>query len=136
MKSVLLSKSIRTFPQNLIYVSPKVPDCYKMVNAAGEFVGTMHARVKFREDSACYKEFLPCNVFHINSLEIEKKRQGYGSDFVKFAKQESFKKECGGRVSLVAFNSTKSPHIFWWKQGFRSTKAYEMNILRVVRIIM
>ena len=37
---------------------------------------------------------------------------------MNFAKHESVKKNCGKRISLVAYNYEKSPHAFYYKQGF------------------
>lgn len=123
--SVLLTKPIKSFPQNLIYNSQKSPDFYTMANEKGELVATMLASVKHKETSSVYKEFLPYKTLFIRSLNVRQPNKGYGKAFVEFAKQESYKKGCEGKVSLVAYNPSKSPHLFWYKQGFRSTKDFE-----------
>lgn len=120
IQSSLLSKQIRNFPKNLIYNPPSKPDRYYMANSKGEYVGNMCAFARQRYESSFYQTDLPYKTLHISSLEILEKYwgKGYGSDFIDFAKKESYRQGCEGRVSLVAFYPGRPPHLFYFKKGF------------------
>ena len=105
-----------------------------MVNSSGDYVGYLCAFAKKRNESSFYKTELPFTTLHISSLEIFPKYwgKGYGSDFIDFAKKESYKQGCAGKVSLVAFYPGRPPHLFYFKKGFitpnkKVNEAYEKH---------
>lgn len=118
--SSLLLKPFTTMPRNLFYQKPN-SGIYTMANSQGECVGFAHAWVKRCTSSPYYVSEQPCDVLHIAKLKIfdEYQGQGYGKDFINFFKRESSKrKDCDGRISLVAHHSGRAPHLFYMKQGF------------------
>lgn len=62
--------------------------------------------------------------FFIGLLMAFDKKQGYGSDFINFAKNHSKNIGCGGRVMLkadtICADPHTPPHIFYRKHGFTS----------------
>lgn len=128
--SILNTKPLNKIPKGLIYKSPNSKVYYLTNTKTGECVGQMCAFAKDCTKSSFYDVEPNGTTFHIYSFEIyeEHKRKGWGTYFANFAKNESFNQGCKGRTSLVAFNPDKSPHVFWWKQGF-ITKEPETNRL-------
>ena len=80
----------------------------------------MSVAVRERTSSSFYKCDLPYKALHIGAINIFPKYRGkgYGSDFIKFAKRESYKQGCDGKVSLVAYFPGRAPHLFYYKKGF------------------
>ena len=71
--------------------------------------------------------------FQIFLLYIKEQRQGYGKEFIDFAKNRSKQLDCDGRLFLMAdsgvLDAEKPPHIFYRKQGFTtSDKKYLKKI--------
>jgi len=118
--TMLYAKPLKNIPKGLIYQSPKSETYYLASTETGKCVGRMYAYAKDCTNSAFYEVEPNGKTFHIYSFEIYDQRKGWGTYFANFAKKESFKQGCKGRTSLVAFNSDKSPHVFWKKQGFRA----------------
>lgn len=86
---------------------------------SGKMLGEMLAFVNTNTDKRFYTNLkLPYKSFHIASLEISEKKQGYGREFIEFAKVLSKRKGCENRITLVAYNPGESPHVFYRKCGF------------------
>lgn len=116
--SILYTTPLKNIPKGLIYKGPK-NNAYHLVNTeTGEYVGKMYAYTRDCTNSAYYSVEPNGKTFHIYSFEIYDQLKGWGKYLADFAKKESYKQGCKGRTSLVAFNSEKSPHVFWKKQGF------------------
>ena len=128
--SILYTKPLKQIPKGLIYKVPTNSSYRLFSTNDGSFVGKMYAYAKDCTNSSFYDVEPNGETFHIYSFEIfdEYKRKGWGEYFAQFAKNESYKQGCKGRTSLVAYNSDKSPHVFWWKQGF-VTKDKDTNRL-------
>ena len=125
-KSILNTKPLKSIPRGLIYHAPK-SDMYSLVDLnSKKCVGKKLAYPKSCTNSTFYNVEPNGKTFHIYSLKISEKNQGWGSYFIKFAKNESIRRNCKGRVSLVAFYPGKAPHIFYKKQGF-VTKDKNLN---------
>ena len=78
------------------------------------------------------------DYYHILFLFIKEQRQGYGKDFIDFAKNISKEKGCDGRLFLLAdkevYGAKKPPHIFYRKQGFTTNdKKYLKYIDKFIR---
>ena len=108
-------KPLRTLPEVLIY---KMPDTfysgeYRMINTkTGKFVGEM-----ITSNLKLEKKYLGIAI-----LNIFKKRQGYGTRFLNFAKKLSQEQGAEGRLILKATTMPQDPHnpphIFYRKFGF------------------
>ena len=126
MNSLFLNtKPLKNIPKGLIYRIPKT-NVYKLADVRNcRYVGKMIAGKKAANE---FYDINPLtnNTLHIYSLEIRDKFQGWGSCMINFAKQESYNRKCGGRISLVAYNTELSPHVFYKKLGFVS-KDNDMN---------
>ena len=114
-----INKYVSPINKNLFYKKLE-RGCYRMMNSKGEFVAEATVYPRYKAESFCYSEDVPCSIFHIARFDVfeEFQRQGYGSEFMKYLKRESYDTGCEGRVSLVAHSSRKAPHLFYWKQGF------------------
>ncbi len=119
----------------------KVPDCivtkyslatpsgplfqYRMADTRyGSMVGEMFGRPV---TETMFSEYYPImsnyNSFYIEKLIINDKGLGYGSKFINFAKSESLKLGCGGKVHVTAsriYSPKNPPHLFYRKNGFTS----------------
>ena len=107
-------------PKGLIYHT-KGKDEYRLIDiAARKLVGRMTAFDIDVQYDKFYKLKPGQKIFHIFTLEIEQfcQNNGWGSYFIDFAKKESYKRNCEGRVSLVSYNYDNPPHTFYKKQGF------------------
>ena len=89
----------------------------------GQYTGTMEAGTVLYQGKQ--KRFYPINnpykSFYISYLAMDEKRFGYGSKFLKFARNESKEHGCEGRIHLIAsrvFSQYDPPHIFYRKSGF------------------
>ena len=98
----------------------------------GNYVGKMITRVKKNVDCTyIYPEKSACNALEIVAILLKERKKGFGSKFLKFAKYESLKSGCEGRVFLCAsrlFNINHPPHIFYKKNGYVSVSK-KMNKL-------
>ena len=119
INSITLYPKSDKIPTRLIYKTPK-NDLYRMVDSrSGKMLGEMLAFVNTNTDKCFYTNLeLPYKSFHIASLEIVDKNKGYGREFIDFAKVLSKRNGCENRLTLEAYNSGKSPHIFYKKCGF------------------
>jgi hypothetical protein len=114
MKISLLSiKPNEKIPEILIY-NPLRKGCYNMASAkTGSWLGCMDVlELEFKGEKALF----------IDSLYIDKRKKGYGSIFLDFAKKLS-KKEHNGTVFLNANSlflgaSSAEPHAFYRKNDF------------------
>ena len=114
MKISLLSiKPNKKIPEILIF-NPLREGFYNMASAkTGSWLGSMQVfDLEFKGEKSLY----------IDSLYIDKRKKGYGSKFLDFAKKLS-KKEHNSTVflkanSLFLGSSTSEPHAFYRKNGF------------------
>lgn len=79
-----------------------------------------------KDETLQYSNKPKYNVLYLKGLHIEKdeRNKGWGKYFIDFLKNESFNKKCEGRITLVAYDSDKSPYLFCRKQGFESKIDY------------
>ena len=122
IKPRLLTRKPYPLPKGLVYKYMR-NDYSLAETATGKLIGTMNAGATTFDPNYLYKKKEPEDkIFHIYSIKIKKGEQykGWGKYFMDFAKSECYKEGCEGRMSLVAYNRDCSPHIFYWKQGFRS----------------
>ena len=121
-KSILMSKP-HPLPKGLIYYSKENGE-YRLIDmTAKKFVGKMFAADIDTEYDDFYKLNPGQKIFHIFTLEIDElhKNKGWGSYLVDFAKKESYKRNCEGRLSLISYNYDNPPHAFYKKQGLVTT---------------
>lgn len=96
---------------------------------AGEMITRPVRNLKWAE---VYPDEKICDALKIEFLKTEERGNGYGSDFLKFAENESKAQGCDGRVFLVAsriYDPRHPCHIFYRKQGYTSTDNYINYIL-------
>lgn len=96
---------------------------------AGEMITRPVKNLKWDE---VYPDEKKCNALKIEYLKVEEQRNGYGSEFLKFAENESKTQGCDGRIFLVAsriYDPRHPCHIFYRKQGYTSTDNYINYIL-------
>ena len=102
-------------PRTLIYNTPG-SSVYRMFN-------TQNHRQVAHMEAFPYKKNGK-KFFFIGILMAFDKKQGYGSDFINFAKQHSKSLGCAGRVMLkadtICADPHTPPHIFYRKHGFTS----------------
>lgn len=120
---------IQELPRTLIYNKSKSSLYTMMTTQNPRIVGTMWASPKKIDNK---------NFFEIILLVIDERRKGFGKEFINFAKNRSYQKNCEGRVFLTSdinvFESRKPPHIFYRKQGFTSNdKAYLKKIDQFIK---
>lgn len=129
IKPSYLTKKPLPLPRGLFYKYGKCD--YALADSySGNLVGTMSADATSFDPNFLYKKKDEDKIFHIYTLNIlpQEQNKHWGQYFMNFAKQESFKQNCDGRISLVAYNPDAPPHLFYWKQGLRS-KNNRMNRL-------
>lgn len=115
----IVTQPLKKVPNELIY-NYKNKNIYTMYDLKTQkVVGTMFSKPLELNTSNFYQDTkIPYNSYHICELEIFEKLKGFGKKFINFAKRQSFRENCEGRVTLVAYNENKAPHIFYRKQGF------------------
>lgn len=120
INKVPLAYKPKPLPKGLIYHSPE-ENIYNLIETkTGNLVGKMRA-FSIKNDKNLYSNCKANdNIFHIQTITIKNKYRymGWGKYFIKFARNESFSQNCGGRISLVAYNYETSPHAFYKKLGF------------------
>lgn len=115
---------IQPLPKNL-FLEFKERGFYKMITTESpRVVGIMDAEPTKIDGKKFFQIFL---------LYIKEQRQGYGKEFIEFAKNRSKQLDCEGRLFLMAdsgvLDAEKPPHIFYRKQGFTtSDKKYLKKI--------
>lgn len=124
--SILFTKPVKPIPKYLILKLTSDYDLrnvYKMFDTTTQKqVGVIETVVHSRKiptkksgiESSLFIEYLMTNI----------KFQGIGTKLINFAKLESEKMGCGGRIDLVAskcFTPYMPPHIFYKKLGFKCT---------------
>ena len=131
IKPSYLTEKTLPLPKGLFY---KHNNCdYTLINvSSGKLVGTMCAEAITFDPNSLYKKKENEKIFHIYTLNILPNEQNkhWGEYFMNFAKKESFKQKCDGRLSLIAYNEKTSPHVFYWKQGLKSK---DNNINRILK---
>ncbi len=129
--SPLLISKPKPLPKGLIY-NPPHTDFYHLISLKSKkIVGEMLAFPK-ENDRFLYTDKKPDDlVFQIQSLKIipEEQHNGWGKFLMDFAKRESFKQNCEGRLALVAYNYERSPHAFYKKQGLVTKDSKTNHIL-------
>ena len=119
-ESLLKLNFAKQMPKRLIY-NPGKSFCYNLFDCTNrKLVGEMIAYPIDCYETEGYKNIINGKSYHIASLCAYEKNRGYGSDLINFAKQQSYKNGCEGRVSLLAYNFGVSPHTFYKKMGFVS----------------
>lgn len=126
----LLTPKLKSVPELVIYKSmtdtSKGPMIhYGMANTkTGMYIGEMYARpVKNSFFSVYYPTLFGCKSFKIEKLIVDERGFGYGRKFIDFAKKESMKYGCKGRLNLLAsrlYDPENPPHLFYRKMGFTS----------------
>lgn len=131
IKPYYLTKNPSPLPRGVFYKRGKCD--YALADTrTGKLVGTMNAAATTFDPNFLYKKKEHEKIFHIFSLNIlpEEQNKYWGKYFMNFAKKESYKQNCDGRISLVAYHHDVSPHLFYWKQGLRSN---DNNVNRVLK---
>lgn len=126
-----LTKKMDFLPKGLFY--QKNSGHYTLADThTGEFIGRMKANATTYDPNNLYKKRVNDLIFHIFSFEITPEKQGkyWGTYLMNFAKGECYRQNCDGRMSLVAYNRDASPHLFYWKQGFKSKNKKTNEILK------
>lgn len=105
---------------------------YRMADLrTGQYVGEMYGRVTTETMfSGYYPMTSAYDSFKIEKLYIENKRHGYGTQFLKFAENESRALGCEGRVHLLAsrlYSPNHPPHLFYRKNNFSSQNTEKMK---------
>ena len=122
LNSALIAPRIKPLPKGLIYRVPK-SDIYHLIETrTGELVGKMVAFPITNGLKQIYDVPQESKVFRVYSLKIDplRRNEKWGSYFMQFAKNESNRQECDGRLYLVAYNSEYAPHVFYKKQGLKA----------------
>lgn len=117
-------------PRGLIYNAPD-SHFYNLLDVKNNrFVGYMIAFPRDCTKSSLYFNVEPnAKAFRVYKLKIFEKRKGWGTYLMNFAKRETFKKGCKGRLAVVAYNSQKPPHVFYKKIGLVTKSARQNQIL-------
>ncbi len=108
------------------YYALKKGTTYFLADTKGHYVGNMGAvPERIRENQTYYPDSKNYASLYITNLFINKKyrQKGAGSAFINIAVTESARRNCGGRVHLIAVHDDKTqlpPHIFYRKAGFDS----------------
>ncbi len=113
MKNFNLPFPKQKIPQSLIF-NPRGSDSYRMFNTKnGNLIGEMVAYPSVKQD-----------VFIDRLLIYKDRRNGYGKNFLNFAKNMSKNFGFEGRMSVCAGTLAEDPfnppHIFYRKYGFTS----------------
>lgn len=143
--SILNRKPLQQVPKELIYTLKAVATDFttgksRIVNvhnmadtATGHYVGQMVTQARKKVDCTyIYPNKITCDALEIIRLIMEERRMGYGSKFIEFAKHESRKKGCEGRVFALAsrlYDRNHPSHIFYRKKGFTSVNPKINKIL-------
>ena len=121
-------------PKGLIYKHKDGILHTLMDTATGNCVGKMSIILRPCSNLPFYNNFQEASTLHVYSLKIDEKNKGWGSYFIDYAKQESYRRGCQGRCSLVAHHSGRSPHLFYKKKGFVTTnEAYNKYLDECIR---
>ena len=112
-----------TAPLSKYYVY-KNGNKYQMCDRNGNYVGNMVAHPERIFDKfTYYPKIKNYASLYIANLFINKnfRSKGAGKAFLNIAKRESYRRNCDGRVHLIAEHADlrqPPPHIFYRKQGF------------------
>ena len=125
VKSVLQLKPQKTLPKYLIYFDRKKDNYTLLSSSSGQILGKMNARPEYIFDKHTYYPNLRgYSSLYIGSLKSEIRRHGIGRTLINFAKLESVRRGCEGRIHLIAKNVTKEqdnpPIVAYRKMGFDS----------------
>ncbi len=115
----ILTPRITSLPKGLIYKFAE-DDVYRLIETkTGNLIGEMIATPEKYEYQKIYRMLPSEKIFRIHLFEIKGfyRRMKWGCYFFNFAKNESYKQGCEGRLSLNAYNPTSPPQIFYKKQG-------------------
>ncbi len=138
--SFLPIKYSRIVPRLLIMTRKNIPaedllsgekffvNIYKMIDTQkGIDAGQMIARpVRNVINRSVYPDEINFDAFKIEKLKVTEPRQGYGKELIKYAKLESKKYNCQGRVFLSAttkYDHKNPSHIFYRKMGFETASS-------------
>lgn len=146
--SLLFQKPLKELPRRIVY---KIPEQIRVQNNLNcqttyvnvynmfdtqtkEIVGSMTAApVVYRNpDVELYPIPIPYRSFYISKINIDEKRRGHGSAFIKIARAESKRENCQGRVHLLAsriFSPNNPPHLFYRKKKFVSESPYLNSVM-------
>lgn len=115
-------------PERLIYTHGEMSKIFS--TRTGDILGHIKTKKMLLKDDSYYPNGAGNESLYIKDLEVRPfcRRQGIGSELVKFAKKLSIQLGAEGRVHLIAYNHKKpsdSPHKFYRKLGFYATSADE-----------
>lgn len=131
---ILYRKISQKFPDELIYSfradafdlsinRTSAVNIHRMFDTkTGQYVGEMITQpFKNISSSLIYPGETKIRALEIVRLLVFKRRKGYGSKFINFAKHESNKYKCDNHVFLLAsciYDPQYPSHVFYRKQGF------------------
>lgn len=142
---ILYRKISQKFPDELIYSfradafdlsinRTSAVNIHRMFDTkTGQYVGEMITQpFKNISSSLIYPGETKIRALEIVRLLVFKRRKGYGSKFINFAKHESNEYNCNNHLFLLAsslYDPQYPSHIFYRKQGFTSINKKMNKIL-------
>ena len=132
VNSILQTEPIKKMPEHLIYFNRKNNNYTMFSTNTGEILGKMSARPEYiYGNKIYYPELAGYSSLYITSLKAEKRKQGIGREFINFARLESIRRGCEGRVHLIADNVTKEPdnlpYVAYRKMGLDSQQKWAIT---------
>ena len=125
-------RTLKKVPEYICYRHPK-KDLYVMVNKEGKLVGRMNAHPNYVEDKSYYPGESDYYSFYISRLYIDKefRNKGAGTAFLNIAAKESYRRNCDGKVHLIAkaIMGEKRPHKLYRRYGFDSQKKDHIKLI-------
>lgn len=120
-----ITRKVKTLPEYLIYHNRK-KDSYTLFSTkTGDILGKMQAYPDFIfDDRTYYPKERGYTSFFISNITAYTKRKGVGTALINLAKRESIRRNCEGKIHLIAKNITKDadnlPILFYRKLNFSS----------------
>ena len=128
------NKPLKKIPEYICYRHPK-SNLYIMADKKGCIVGRMNAHPKYVPDSdTYYPGESGYYSFYINRLFVNKefRNKGIGKAFLNIAAKESYRRNCDGKVHLIAAileGGGKPPQKLYRKYGFDSRNKYHIALI-------
>ena len=119
INQTLLTPRVKELPKSLIYKVPTI-GCYRMFETkTGNYLGEMRAFTE-KNIRKIYDMDEDSQIYRVYSLKIKssERHKGWGTCFMNFAKRQSYRTGCEGRMFLIAYNPLRAPQIFYKKLGF------------------
>lgn len=136
VKSILQVKPAASLPEKMIFQVKR--NHYAMFDRKSrEPLGLMHAYItEWPPSRSFYPKIKEAyKVLYIDGLEVNKKFQGAGREFINLAKNISKNSPAEGRINLLAWcldDSKVCPQIFYHKMGF--TTANKKHLAEIKRL--